>query len=174
MEPPPMTPKLPPTYSRSAESVPYPPSAPQNGRLRSVRAFAVGTGLGLAVSAFFWVPALLESQHVQLDLLGGGIYDFRTWLFDPLRTGPTQPSLTFDYTALGRAIPERISPWQAMLWVAFLLLCLTQLRRPTARETPPSRGGCSFHSAHLMSFLTVIFPGLGQLIRSFGTISAAC
>ncbi|HEV3399664.1 MAG TPA: 6-pyruvoyl-tetrahydropterin synthase-related protein, partial [Actinomycetes bacterium] len=71
--------------------------------------------LGLGLSAFFWLPALAESRHVQLNLAQGGLYDPLSWLFDPCCAtgrvaradyphtprGPADLQLVFDYNALG-------------------------------------------------------------------------
>lgn len=106
-------------------------------QLRAAAARTVGAILlGAALSAFFWVPALAESAQVQLDRAQGGIYDPRNWLFDPIRLlggvlrpeyphtrlGPVDLSLIFDYNTVGKAMPEKPSLGQFLLWSAALLL----------------------------------------------------
>lgn len=98
---------------------------------RTVAALAAGLGL----SAFFWLPALAEGRYVQLDLAQGALYDFRTWLFHPLvvarglaqpdyphtRLGPADLGFVFSYSALSKALPEKISLGQALLWLFALV-----------------------------------------------------
>ncbi len=45
--------------------------------VRGILAAAIGGGLGLALSAWFWLPALLEFKYVNQSQWYGGYYDFR-------------------------------------------------------------------------------------------------
>jgi len=44
---------------------------------RGVGRGALGLGLGLALSAFFWLPLFAELDQVRLTVVGGGHFDFR-------------------------------------------------------------------------------------------------
>ena len=47
------------------------------GSRRRIAAVSGGTGLGLTIASFYWVPALLLTPHVRTDDLLGGKLDFR-------------------------------------------------------------------------------------------------
>ena len=111
--------------------------------------------LGAALGAFFWLPALAESRYVQIDLAQGGLYDFRNWVFDPARVtppvarpdyphtrlGPADLALVFDYSALGKAAPERISLGQVLLWLVAAGAGLAGWRRGAQAQRLGSRLG---------------------------------
>ncbi|HEX2514161.1 MAG TPA: hypothetical protein VH257_05595, partial [Chloroflexota bacterium] len=67
------------------------------GRRDGWRAAAGGAALGLALSAFFWVPAFFERGAVHTELGSGGILSFKPWLFDPLRPVETVISIPDRY-----------------------------------------------------------------------------
>ena len=64
-----------------------PPGTRRAGALRA----GAGIALGLALSAGFWLPVLLEGGAVHTELASGGTLSFRPWLFDPLSPGPIEP-----------------------------------------------------------------------------------
>jgi hypothetical protein len=115
--------------------------------------------LGVALAAFFWLPALAESRFVQLNLAQGGLYDPLNWLYDPLRggprvarkdyhhtrAGPADLSLIFDYNAVGGFAPEKISLGQLVLWGVTLLgvlgLWLWRLRAGRRDVAGPAGAG---------------------------------
>ncbi|HXI19169.1 MAG TPA: 6-pyruvoyl-tetrahydropterin synthase-related protein [Chloroflexota bacterium] len=110
------------------------------GPTRGLVGAAASAAAGLALSAFFWLPALAEGHLVQLDLLRGGIYDFHPWLFDPLttfsrvdypltRTGPADLHFVYDYSSLDRAVPVKPGLAQLILWSFGLVIGLFVLVR---------------------------------------------
>ncbi|HEX2323852.1 MAG TPA: 6-pyruvoyl-tetrahydropterin synthase-related protein, partial [Chloroflexota bacterium] len=67
---------------------------PPAGRRDGWRGAAGGAVLGLALCAFFWVPAIFERGAVHTSLGSSGILSFGPWLFDPLRPGPVETAIT--------------------------------------------------------------------------------
>ncbi|HEX2185660.1 MAG TPA: hypothetical protein VHN78_09165, partial [Chloroflexota bacterium] len=57
----------------------------QTGRRAGLGAVAGGLGAALLLTAFFWLPALVEQRDVHIEVaLDGGHKAARTWLIDPL------------------------------------------------------------------------------------------
>ena len=65
--------------------------APAGTRRSGALRAGAGIALGLALSAGFWLPVLLEGGAVHTELASGGTLSFRPWLFDPLSPGPIEP-----------------------------------------------------------------------------------
>ena len=62
----------------------------------------VTVALALGLTAFFWVPAMLEQRHVQIEVaLGGGHKSPRAWLIDPLGATEQTRDLRNPQTAAG-------------------------------------------------------------------------
>ena len=60
-------------------------SAPVYSRGRAIAHLGASVALALGLTAFFWLPAMLEQRHVQIEVaLGGGHKSPRVWLIDPL------------------------------------------------------------------------------------------
>ncbi len=58
---------------------------------RSRLALTLAAGaLSLALSAFFWLPAVVERGEVRLEILQQGHLDYRQWLLDPAGRTPHQ------------------------------------------------------------------------------------
>jgi len=107
---------------------------------------AAAVAAGAALAAFFWVPALAETRYVHIERARGGVYDFHSWLFtwpdlwlglqrglEPAAGGlQAGPRALLAQAAVGKSIPERVSPWQSALWLLALLLPLLTRRRPKA------------------------------------------
>ncbi len=53
---------------------------------------------GLALSAYFWLPALGERDFVHIKFTHQGFLDLREWLIDPLGAKPNSRWLELDYT----------------------------------------------------------------------------
>jgi uncharacterized membrane protein len=54
-------------------------------RLRTAAAGAAAIAGGLALSAFFWIPALLEKDYVKVELLLQGLLNWRVHMISPMR-----------------------------------------------------------------------------------------
>lgn len=107
--------------------------------LRTVAALALGIGL----SCFFWLPALAELNHVQIERTRGGIFDPLPWLFTledvgklaPTETG-TEPSPAREprplaglhtllaRVAVGKPVPERVGIVQVLLCLVAAAMAL--------------------------------------------------
>ena len=60
-------------------------TCPPRARTGALAHLGAAVALALGLSAFFWLPALLEQRHVQIEVaLGGGHKSPRSWLIDPL------------------------------------------------------------------------------------------
>ncbi len=74
--------------------------APANavGRWQVMGRLALAVGLGLALAAFMWLPAVLERDAVQFhNVAGGSYFDFRRYFVDWREL--FAPALTFDLSA---------------------------------------------------------------------------
>lgn len=49
--------------------------------LISIRQFAFGIGLGIALAAIYWVPALFTQSYIRSDKLWTPYFDFHRWLY---------------------------------------------------------------------------------------------
>lgn len=99
---------------------------------RTLAALGVAAAAGVGLSAFFWLPAILEIRQTQYDQLREELFQWDVRLFDPLgragavttpeyphtRVGPVDLSLAFDYRAPNLTVPEKVSLGQGLL-----LLC---------------------------------------------------
>lgn len=132
----------------------------QRGAPRAVRGRAVATvlgalGLGLALTAFFWLPALLEQRHVQIEVaLDGGHKSARAWLIDPLGAtdatrrggnpqtvyGPLDLHLSYPYDL---NYPPKPSLGQGVLFAVTLVLLLAGIARRWAGGRRPPGGGAT-------------------------------
>jgi len=118
-------------------------------------AVAGGLGLALALTAFFWLPALAEQRYVQIEVaLQSGHKSPRSWLIDPLGAteqtqragnpqtirGPLDLHLSYPYDL---NYPPKPSLGQGALFVAAGLALAHGLlrRRPAAGETAFFFGG---------------------------------
>ena len=94
---------------------------------------AMGLLLGLALSAFYWLPALGEQGAVQLDAQTSGYFHysnhFRALTFGGGGQGLVQSSLNFDYEIAGRT-PFSMGLVQAILTIGGLIAAALQIRRP--------------------------------------------
>ena len=113
---------------------------------RSAFLVLAGTALGAAVlTAFFWLPALLEMPLVQLDRIHSEAVNYRNWFLtwpgdhasfwgpqehSPQTRGfPVDLHLIYPYPPHG---PPPMSLWQGVLWLGALIafaLTTTPLRR---------------------------------------------
>ena len=60
-------------------------SGPREVWQRALPHVGAGLVLALALTAFFWLPAMVEQRHVQIEVaLGGGHKSPRSWLIEPL------------------------------------------------------------------------------------------
>jgi hypothetical protein len=92
------------------------------------RRLGAGVVLGLGLSAFFWLPAVLESGAVRLDLARTAMFDYRGGLFVPgrvpadelpfpvaVRAPAVQGFLDGVYGAVARVLPHELAVEQAVL-----------------------------------------------------------
>lgn len=70
----------------------FPPGSP--GTWPTLRALSLAIGLGLGLTAFLWLPALLERNAVQLQNATVGLLDFRREFVSPLEL--LRPAVTAD------------------------------------------------------------------------------
>jgi hypothetical protein len=115
---------------------------------------AIGLGLGLAISAWYWLPALLEGKYVQLEHQTTGYLNY-TNHFRGLNL--VQPSLLFDYAVVPGRTPFAMGLVQAVLaliGVAAILAWWIKRRRPEA------------HSAFLIAGLALSTFFITPLSRS--------
>ena len=60
-------------------------AAPNDTRKSALLQLGAAVVFALGLTAFFWVPALVEQRHVQIEVaLGGGHKSPQSWLIDPL------------------------------------------------------------------------------------------
>ena len=89
------------------------------GTWRRMLPVLLALGLGLGLSAFYWIPALFEREYAQIGTqMLEGIYQVDQHLA-PL-TGLIQPQLAFDYWG---ALRFRMSLWQAIM-ASFALIAI--------------------------------------------------
>ncbi|MBC8249883.1 MAG: hypothetical protein H8E90_09415, partial [Anaerolineales bacterium] len=95
---------------------------------------AIGLGLGLAISAWFWLPALLEGKYAQLEHQTTGYLNYSNH-FRGLDL--VQPSLLFDYAIEAGQTPFAVGLAQAvlaLLGVAAIVAWWIKRRRPEAQS----------------------------------------
>ena len=95
---------------------------------------AIGLGLGLAISAWFWLPALLEGKYAQLEHQTTGYLNYSNH-FRGLDL--VQPSLLFDYAIVPGRTPFAVGLAQAvlaLLGVAAIVAWWIKRRRPEAQS----------------------------------------
>ena len=95
---------------------------------------ALGLGLGLAISAWFWLPALLEGKYAQLEHQTTGYLNYSNH-FRGLDL--VQPSLLFDYAIEAGQTPFSVGLAQALLallGVAAIVGWWVKRRRPEAQS----------------------------------------
>ncbi len=95
---------------------------------------AIGLGLGLAISAWFWLPALLEGKYAQLEHQTTGYLNYSNH-FRGLDL--VQPSLLFDYAIEAGQTPFAVGLAQAvlaLLGVAAIVGWWVKRRRPEAQS----------------------------------------
>ena len=123
------------------------PPAPHGRRWSGLRHVAGGLALGLALTAFFWLPAMAEQRHVQIEVaLGGGHKSPTAWLINPLGatfqtaqpknpqtvSGPLDLHLSYPYDL---NFPPKPSLAQGALFIAsIVLIAYGALRRHRARD----------------------------------------
>lgn len=100
-----------------------PLGAPAGGplRLRSSRGLLIALGggvLGLALTCFYWLPALWDRRYVHLEHVTTGYFDFRGHFLELARL--VQPWLVYDYGLGGT--PDGRVPFQLGLAQALLAL----------------------------------------------------
>ncbi len=78
---------------------------------RAVRALAVAVAIGLALSAWFWLPALVEAPAAQLNEQTTGFFNFAAHFRGP---NLIQRSLAFDYAGAGDTSPFAMGLVQAL------------------------------------------------------------
>jgi hypothetical protein len=95
---------------------------------------AIGLGLGLAISAWFWLPALLEGGHAQLEHQTTGYLNYSNH-FRGLNL--VQSTLLFDYAVVPGRTPFAMGLAQAalvLLGVAAIVAWWIKRRRPEAQS----------------------------------------
>ena len=120
-----------------------PPTSNPSGRLRAglqlptskwLVSSAIGLGLGLAISAWYWIPALLEGRYAQLEHQTTGYLNYSNH-FRGLDL--VQPSLLFDYAIEAGRTPFAAGLAQAvlaLLGAAAIVAWWIKRRRPEAQS----------------------------------------
>ncbi len=93
-----------------------------------------GLALGLAISAWYWLPALLEGNYVQLEHQTTGYLNYSNH-FRGLNL--VQPSLLFDYAVVPGQTPFAMGLAQAvlaLLGVAVIIVWWIKRRRPETQS----------------------------------------
>jgi hypothetical protein len=125
----------------------------------------LGLLLGMALSAWAWLPALLERNYVQSETLTLGFFDFA----NHFRTSNlVQPTLLFDYSisvTLGGRSPFSMGGPQALIVAAGLLMLLRYAlkRRPgsTTHDALPD------HVSRVTNqFSTFVYLSVGLLLST--------
>ncbi len=98
--------------------------AQRDGRWRALGIGAAAIVLGLALSVWFWAPALREQTLVQLQEQTTGYFHYANHF---LRGNLVQTRLLHDYTIDAQRTPFSMGLWQAALAVGGLAAALTML-----------------------------------------------
>lgn len=105
------------------------PTPPKKGVRQRVRLLAATAGLlwGLALAAWFWLPALAEGSYAQLGVVTTGYFNYA----EHFRSADlVQPGVLFDYDAAGPGTPFAMGLVQVALAApGALLLFLRLIRR---------------------------------------------
>jgi hypothetical protein len=99
-------------------------TSPRGDRFRNLVAGGSGLALGLALSAWFWLPALLEGRYGQLETVTLGYFNYANHFRG---TNLVQPSLLFDYSiapTTGGPTPFAMGAPQALIALLGLLAIL--------------------------------------------------
>ena len=102
--------------------------------LHLLRAPALGLALGLAISAWFWLPALAERTQVQMGPVTAGYFHFSNHFWN---ANLIQPSFFFDYEVAGRNA-FRMGLVQCAGIVLGMLALFRHFRRQRSLETGSS------------------------------------
>ena len=175
-------------------------SGPRAVWRRALAHVAAGLSLALALTAFFWLPAMVEQRHVQIEVaLGGGHKSPRSWLIDPLgateqtshpknpqtASGPFDLHLSYPYDL---NYPPKPSLGQGALFLASagIIVATTAQRRRGAGTALFLLGGTLFlwlltttwsgwawDSVPLMAFLQFSWRLYGPLGLGIGLTAGA-
>lgn len=126
----------------------------------------LAAALGLALAAFFWVPALREQSYVQLEHMTTGYFDFHGHFLDLGRL--VSPDLIYDYNLEVRpeqGLPFRLGLIQTVLAAASLLLAIllwarARLKLDGIGDSVPVASVTTWH----VVFFAAAFVGLAFLM----------
>lgn len=93
---------------------------------RSALAVLAGLALGLALSAWFWLPALAEGSYEQLGVVTTGYFNYAGHF---RRADLVQPGPIFNYDVAGPGTPFSMGLIQAALAALGMLVLIVQLAR---------------------------------------------
>jgi len=170
-------------------------------RASSLMHIGAGIALALGVSAFFWLPALVEQRDVQIDVaLGGGHKSPTSWLVDPLGASqqtrdPRNPQTPAGPLDLHLNYPYDLNfpPKPSLAQGALAVVALGCLVAATVRRTPGVHvawlwfGGAAliwfltttwsvwaWENVPLMRFLQFSWRLYGPLALALGVACAVC
>ncbi|HEX2033725.1 MAG TPA: hypothetical protein VHS99_06050 [Chloroflexota bacterium] len=125
--------------------------SPAAARRAGAQSAALGVALGVALSAFFWLPTLLEQGAVHTGLAWGSTLNGSWWLFDPLgappagavseiperfRASPGPFDLNWFYPHPPKNVPGPVKP--SLAQVLFALLSQAGAGPAVAPGEPPA------------------------------------
>ena len=97
---------------------------------KALRLLVIAAAIGAGLSAFFWIPALVDRQYVQMEFVTTGYFDFRNHFLTLSRL--VQPWPVYDYGLSGTAdgaLPFQVGLGQAILTILGVLAIPMMLRR---------------------------------------------
>ncbi len=137
----------------------------------SLLVVGLAAALGLALAAFFWVPALSEQSYVQLEHLTTGYFDFHGHFLDLGQL--VSPELIYNYNLDGHpesGLPFHLGLAQAALVAVSLLLAILHWARARLKPCAAEEGSTFPRAARWhVGFFAMVFIALAFLMCPYST-----